>query len=465
LLLFLSLPFLSYVFVIHSGWSWYPEQSNKENILMSVTDDHPIVRWALTGQRVFCGNDGSMMNEHIEMQPRDDLQLIGAQIFFRHGARTPCHILPGLEEVIYTKEHIESYPPTKWDIQLINKIGNEVVSNDKIKPAVEHVGDRTQPLKSSTDELVVTGQLTAVGEKQLFNLGRRLQSELMGDGTNNGLISNTYDPKSIYCRSTYIKRTLASARSFLAGLFSSETTGNKVQATGPFEIEVRNFPDEELSPNANIFPILNKRHGFESLYASLNDEHDLKMARQKILDYINASNSKLGIVQLHDDIISRQAHGFFVPEDLLLMSNDFHTMAAREYVLVNTNIGFDVFVRSKFGTVLKLIKQNFESVLKNYIADKENDQKTSYHKLFIYSCHDTTLIPMTMALGIFDMQWPSYAAHILMKYYVSKIEPTETYITVDYSGLHKQLPNCQDYFCPYLTFLKNLENQIEEPQP
>jgi hypothetical protein len=34
LLLFLSLSFLSYVFVRHSGWSWYPEQSNKERPLI-----------------------------------------------------------------------------------------------------------------------------------------------------------------------------------------------------------------------------------------------------------------------------------------------------------------------------------------------------------------------------------------------------------------------------------------------
>ncbi|CAF5044913.1 unnamed protein product, partial [Rotaria sp. Silwood1] len=170
--------------------------------------------------------------------------------------------------------------PTKWDIQLIAKMGNEVVSIDKIKPAIEHVNDRTLQLKSTTDELVVTGQLTAIGEKQLFNLGRRLQSELMDDGNNDGLIPNTYDPKIVYCRSTYRKRTLASARSFLAGLFSSESTGNKVQSTGPFEIEVRSFPDEELCSNSNMFPILEKRHSVQSLYASLHDEHDLKMARQ-----------------------------------------------------------------------------------------------------------------------------------------------------------------------------------------
>lgn len=68
------------------------------------------------------------------------------------------------------------------------------------------------------------------------------------------------------CRSTYMNRTLASARSFLAGLFSAE---NQVQAkgkrscstspvdfftrsilvSGPFEIEVHHFPDEDMVGN------------------------------------------------------------------------------------------------------------------------------------------------------------------------------------------------------------------------
>ena len=32
-------------------------------------------------------------------EARSDLQLIGAQVFFRHGARTPISLLPSLEEV------------------------------------------------------------------------------------------------------------------------------------------------------------------------------------------------------------------------------------------------------------------------------------------------------------------------------------------------------------------------------
>ncbi len=32
------------------------------------------------------------------------------------------------------------------------------------------------------------------------------------------------------------------------------------------------------------------------------------------------------------------------------------------------------------------------------------------------------------------MRWPTYAAYILMKYYISKTNPNETYVTVNYAG-------------------------------
>lgn len=40
------------------------------------------------------------------------------------------------------------------------------------------------------------------------------------------------------CRSTYMNRTIASARSFLAGLFSSKKHGNKIQAKGMLSYEI-----------------------------------------------------------------------------------------------------------------------------------------------------------------------------------------------------------------------------------
>lgn len=43
-----------------------------------------------------------------------------------------------------------------------------------------------------------------------------------------------------------MNRTVASARSFLAGLFTSETNERQIQSKGPFEIEVQHFPDEDM---------------------------------------------------------------------------------------------------------------------------------------------------------------------------------------------------------------------------
>jgi hypothetical protein len=53
-----------------------------------------LIAWAMTGQHA---KNKKLTMENIE--ERHDLQLIGAQVFFRHGARTPLNLLPSLEEV------------------------------------------------------------------------------------------------------------------------------------------------------------------------------------------------------------------------------------------------------------------------------------------------------------------------------------------------------------------------------
>jgi len=78
------------------------------------------------------------------------------------------------------------------------------------------------------------------------------------------------------------------------------------------------------------------------------------------------------------------------------------------------------------------------------------------------------------------MRWPTYAAYILIKYYISKTNSNETYVTVNYAGEVSEakrlndiqlflfqpqiLPNCDSYYCPYSTFIKNLENRFEKPK-
>ncbi|CAF1156285.1 unnamed protein product [Adineta ricciae] len=434
------------------------------------TYENTLTSWASTGKRSIASP-----TRLVDTKLRDDLQLIGAQIYFRHGARTPLHLLPGIEEISYSKEHIESYPFSKWDIKLITKLGNNVVSRDKISSANDIIGDRVRHLKveikpnnekktvhfqSSSGDRVVTGQLTALGEKQLYELGKTIRKEIIKeDGS--GLIPTVYDPKIVYCRSTFMDRTVASARSFLAGLFSSSEKGDKIQAKGAFEIEVHNFPDEDMFPNSHAYPILKKCLTAVQLYSSLHDDHDLKKARQALIDRIGVSDYSDGILELYDDIVSRQAHNFSIPKDFSELTKDFEVMSAREFVSMATSIGFDVFIRATCGPLLYLMRENFDSIAKNYL---ENNENKSYQKLFLYSGHDTTLVPLAMALEIFDMRWPKYASHILMKYFISKTNPKETYVAVNYAGEPQILPNCDSYYCPYSTLMGNLQNRFEKPK-
>lgn len=54
-------------------------------------------------------------------------------------------------------------------------------------------------------------------------------------------------------------------------------------------------------------------------------------------------------------------------------------------------------------------------------------------KLFLYSAHDTTLIPCLMALGVFDMEWPPYAADITLELHQHR-QTKEACVKVSYLG-------------------------------
>jgi hypothetical protein len=74
---------------------------------------------------------------------------------------------------------------------------------------------------------------------------------------------------------------------------------------------------------------------------------------------------------------------------------------------------YDSLMRSSSGPILYLIRENFNSILKNYLDNTKQYKSISlfdlnpsilyfrpYHKLFIYSGHDSTLIPLAMAFEV-----------------------------------------------------------------
>jgi len=376
---------------------------------------------------------------------REKLKLIGAQIFFRHGARTPFYLLPNLDEVVYDRDlHLNVYPPADCDIKLILKDDDKTVSERVF------IGDHN--VQQLNNGAVYSGQLTTVGEQQVYDLGKKIHRDLF---VKEKFLPEFYDPKLVYTRSTYIDRTINSARCFLAGFYTNEN--GTIQTRTPFEIEVHSWVHEILYPNPRIYPLLTKRLQPKELYDLLHDEHDLKKTRKTFLEKLNLteSESKHGFVELYDDIKSRLAHGFEVPDELKQLSENFAAYSGEEYLIsgthTQTSLNKTSFVKTTIGFVLKLIKDNFDHLI----------QSDNSYKFYVYATHDTTLASMKIAFDLFDKLWPDYASYILLKLYSDVDDPTKAFVHLTFDDHEQTSPWSNDVFCPYDLFLNHLNDQID----
>lgn len=113
------------------------------------------------------------LNEKSILASEQTLKLEQVQVVFRHGARAP----------IWNKEHFEAFRnviPQTWQKQLLCK---DFPIDIKYKITLE---DGTIPVGSTYDDEVptemeggcITGQLTYCGQKEIYDLGRKLAKKV-----------------------------------------------------------------------------------------------------------------------------------------------------------------------------------------------------------------------------------------------------------------------------------------------
>uniref|UniRef100_A0A0E9X0J0 Lysophosphatidic acid phosphatase type 6 n=1 Tax=Anguilla anguilla TaxID=7936 RepID=A0A0E9X0J0_ANGAN len=96
------------------------------------------------------------------------------------------------------------------------------------------------------------------------------------------------------------------------------------------------------------------------------------------------------------------------------------------------------------GRILNILIGNMENKVQGVPSD-------SNRKLNLYSVHDTTLMPCLMALGIFDMKWPPYAAEITLELHQHRVT-REAFVKVSYIGQDKLIPGCSGIYCSLKEF-------------
>lgn len=351
-----------------------------------------------------------------------ELQLV--QVLFRHGARTPLKSIPDVMEAQWVPTLLEPPPHTHINYEVKSLTGGP-------RPSA--------PMEENYRKNVLTGgsfpgQLTTLGMQQLYELGKRLRQRYVEE---HAFLSPEFSPAEVYVRSTNIWRTIESAKCLIAGLFQQKQKEIVPIVTAEAEAEI-------LYPNFHGCKLLKILGG--PRWAESSTLPDIAADLQSIHEALGiAAHQQVDFILIRDDMVARETHGLPCPPALDSWKNKVEQRAV-DMMCYIYNPSKRESLQLCVGPLLHMLLVNIEDKLQK--APPETSRK-----LFLYSVHDTTLIPCLMAMGIFDLRWPPYAADITVELYKHR-QTDEAYIKVSYIGQDQLLPGCSEVYCPLQEFKK-----------
>ncbi|XP_004469024.2 lysophosphatidic acid phosphatase type 6 [Dasypus novemcinctus] len=363
------------------------------------------------------------------------LELKMVQVVFRHGARSPLKPLPQEEQVEWNPRLLEVPPQTQFDYTVTSLSGGP-------KPDSPFDSqDRETTLKGG----VFSGQLTNVGMQQMFALGERLRKNYVEDIP---FLSPVFNPPEVFVRSTNIFRNLESTRCLLAGLFQR-------QKEGPIVIHTDEASSEVLYPNYQNCWSLRQRIRGRRQAAALQPgiSEDLKAVKEGMGI---GSGDGVDFLVLLDNVAAEQVHSL---PSCPVLKRFVQTIEQRAvdtalYILQRED---RESLQMAIGPILHMLESN---LLKAMDPDTPPGK---IRKLYLYATHDVTLIPLLVALGIFDHKWPPFAVDLTVELYQHR-DSKEWFVRLCYHGEEQVPRGCSEGLCPLDKFLNAMSVYTLSPE-
>ncbi|XP_037682126.1 lysophosphatidic acid phosphatase type 6 isoform X2 [Choloepus didactylus] len=289
------------------------------------------------------------------------------------------------------------------------------------------------------------GQLTNVGMQQMFALGERLRKKYVEDIP---FLSPIFNPLEVFVRSTNMDRNLESTRCLLAGLFQR-------QKEGPIIIHTDEASSEVLYPNYqncwNLRQRIRGRREAASLQPGISE--DLKKVKEGMdID----SSDGVDFLILHDNVAAEQVHSLPSCPTLKRFEQTIEQRAVDTILYIMQNEDRES-LQMAIGPFLHMLESN---LLK---AVDPATPPGKIRKLYLYAAHDVTLLPLLLALGIFDHKWPQFSVDLTVELYQHQ-ESKEWFVRLCYHGEEQVPRGCSEGICPLDKFLNAMSVYTLSPE-
>lgn len=316
----------------------------------------------------------------------------------RHGARSPYLSIPGIAIpnwfCSFSQFHYPQSGPVAPNVDFSGQLYRKTyIPNREALP-----GNCSQ------------GELTDNGALQLQATGKWLRNRLQG------FLSNTWDHKTCYARSTNLDRTYASAENLLSTLFEPSPSGRRrdIEVTDVINIWTieAGYDDLDVAVNAPCPRLKEECSKISSSAAWLNHTKSLIPLRQQLAQAFAVPVANIPDIFLVLEVLrARRAQGLPLPgvTDALYLA----TEQAATWELVELYNNSLVHTLTS-GQLLAEMLGVFTDVVSG----------SSSRKFTLYAAHDTTIAPLVLALQLPLKMWPKYASNVYFALWQSTTDGT-----------------------------------------
>jgi len=375
----------------------------------------------------------------------DNFVLKQVAVYHRHGDRSPLRVLPNERDEAGVEWNCDQQFVFGSNMSGVGDVGLTYASYDKL----DNIWAES---RSSWRGNCYPGQLTKEGATMTYELGKALRELYVNQL---GFLPDKLDPSLVYFRSTGVPRAQQSLFSALQGLYpaSKRPNGNSV----PFHVVSDDY--ETILPRSNMCPrIKTLQKVFSRQPGWVQKMKTLKPIMEKIIAITGTSqtqtlNNVEAVTPWFDILFARRCHGMPLPCKGSNCVTEKEADLVADAAMYSMGMALDVNASGTGYEASRLSTGPMLRELLEFMQRMVNGDRTVPRYLH-FSGHDTTVIPLVVAMQYRLEEYPPYASALLVELYQSS-NTKEYYVRMLFNNKPLVLPDCWSTMCPFSVF-KNM---------